>query len=309
MSRVRVLRVVVASPGDVQAERNLVRDVADELNQGIAADRGLRLEVIRWETDAFPNYHPGGPQGLIDPVLGIEDSDFLIGIFHKRFGTAGKDGQTGTEHEIRKAIEARKKKDLPHIMLYFKTQEFYPKTRKEYDQFGQVLRFRDDLPEEIFWWEYEEISDFERLLRGHLTRIIREYYPPARPPLIVTVGEELLRLIRHALKIVLVGLGCLLLGLGSIELGKVSVEAGHTEPDVEVVPEPARYPSESAYSTPNGTYIFSTTNICTTEPLIPSQKPIQVYVNGVSASGSCQVCLGVAGPDGLNDIGVVVECP
>ena len=74
-SDVRILRVLVASPGDVQAEREAVPKVVEGLNRGIAADRGLHLEVYRWETDAYPGFHAEGPQGLIDPILRIEDSD------------------------------------------------------------------------------------------------------------------------------------------------------------------------------------------------------------------------------------------
>src|SRR5215470_1758440 len=101
--RVNILRIVVASPGDVNAERDVVLEVVNEINRGVAADRGLRLEVIRWETDTYPGFHPEGPQGPIDKILRIEDCDVVIGIFWKRFGTPAKEGTTGTEHEIRRA--------------------------------------------------------------------------------------------------------------------------------------------------------------------------------------------------------------
>src|SRR5271157_4640500 len=63
-SRIQVLRVVVASPADVKAERDLVSGVLEELNKSMATDRGVRLEAVRWETDAYPGFHPAGPQGL-----------------------------------------------------------------------------------------------------------------------------------------------------------------------------------------------------------------------------------------------------
>src|SRR5437879_2025809 len=98
----RTLRIVVASPGDVQPERDAVEAVAIELNRGIAKDRNLVLEVLRWETDTSPGFHPQGPQGHIDPILDIEHCDLLISILWKRFGTASPllDGRTGTEHEF-----------------------------------------------------------------------------------------------------------------------------------------------------------------------------------------------------------------
>jgi hypothetical protein len=86
MDSVQVVKIVVASPGDVQAERQTLAAVIEELDRTIGVDRGSHLVLLRWETDAYPGFHPEGPQGLIDKILGIEDCDVLIGIFWKRFG-------------------------------------------------------------------------------------------------------------------------------------------------------------------------------------------------------------------------------
>ena len=64
MPQVQLLRIVVASPGDVQAEREALAAVVEELNRGLCQERSLRLELVRWETDAYPGFHPEGPQGL-----------------------------------------------------------------------------------------------------------------------------------------------------------------------------------------------------------------------------------------------------
>ena len=65
MDKVRVLRVVIASPGNVKAEREIIPRVIDEVNRNTARPRGLHLDVYRWETDSYPGFHPEGPQGLI----------------------------------------------------------------------------------------------------------------------------------------------------------------------------------------------------------------------------------------------------
>jgi hypothetical protein len=147
----QILRIVVASPGDVQAERDALPAVIEELNKGVAADRGLRLELYRWETDAYPGFHAEGPQGLIDELLRIEDCDVLIGIFWTRFGTPTKDAQSGTEHEIRLAYEAWKKHRRPQIMVYFNQKSCTPKSKAETDQWGQVLEFRESFPKDGLW--------------------------------------------------------------------------------------------------------------------------------------------------------------
>ncbi len=71
------------------------------------------LDLSRWETDAYPGMHSLGPQGFIDELtryqrLRIENSDILVGVFWKRFDTPVGDADSGTEHEIRRAMEAWK---------------------------------------------------------------------------------------------------------------------------------------------------------------------------------------------------------
>jgi hypothetical protein len=172
-TQVRLLRIVVASPGDVQTERDVLPEVLSELNLGVAADRCLRLELCRWETDAYPGFHPEGPQGLIDPILKIEDCDILVGIFWKRFGTPVGNAKSGTEHEFRLAYEAWTQKQRPHIQVYFNQKAYTPKNKEETDQWGQVLEFKKQFPKEGLWWHYKGKIQFERLVRNHLTQFLR----------------------------------------------------------------------------------------------------------------------------------------
>jgi hypothetical protein len=174
MPNVTIWRIVVASPEDVQRERDALPAVVAEINQGIAAENSLRLELSRWETDAYPGFHPEGPQGLIDASLRIDACDILIGIFWKRFGTPVHDANSGTEHEFHLAYEAWKRAHRPHIMMYFNQRPYKPKTRAEAEQWGQVLEFQQHFPKEGLWWSYRGKPQFERLVRQHLTRFIRE---------------------------------------------------------------------------------------------------------------------------------------
>lgn len=55
----------------------MIPAIVNELNKGIADERGVRLEVYRWETDAYPGFHSLGPQGQIDTCLRIDDCGIL----------------------------------------------------------------------------------------------------------------------------------------------------------------------------------------------------------------------------------------
>ena len=175
---VEILNIVIASPGDVPEERNLVEQVIAEINRHFANDRNLRLETARWEIDSYPGFHLDGPQGIIDTVLKIEDADILVGIFWTRFGTPGPDGKTGTEHEIDKAITAWNDKGSPQPMIYFRTEPFYPKDTEALGQFGQVLQYKEKLSAQSgFYWPYENSGKFKDELRGTLENYLADKYP------------------------------------------------------------------------------------------------------------------------------------
>ena len=168
------LRVVVASPSDVKSERDELKGIIDDINQGIAKDRGVRLEVSRWEADTYAGFHADGPQGLIDAVLRISECDLFVGIFWKRFGSPMLDGMTGTEHEFQLAYETWKQTQRPQIMVYFNQKAAVPKTPEEADQWKQVLEFQRQFPKEGLWWSYKGKAQFEKLVRQHLTAWLQQ---------------------------------------------------------------------------------------------------------------------------------------
>jgi hypothetical protein len=180
MAKVDLLRVVVVSPGDVQPERNCVESIADELNRGIGDLMKVRLDVVRWETDAFPGFSKAGSQGHIDTALQVEGADLVVGIFWKRFGTPVKDAASGTEHEIRGAYKSWEKTGSPQIMVYFNQAPPGNLTADESAQMEQVKQFqRDPIFKEGLYWNYSGPQEFEKLLRGHLTQYLRHRTTPA----------------------------------------------------------------------------------------------------------------------------------
>ena len=237
MEQVHVLRIVVASPGDVQAERDALPAVLEELNRGIAAAHGLRLELGRWETDAYPGFHPQGPQGLIDPILHIEDCDVLLGIFWKRFGTPTTEAGSGTEHEFLRAYAAWQQHGRPQIMVYFNQKAATPKTKAETDQWGQVLEFQQRFPREGLWWPYRGKAQFEKLVRNHLTQFLRQRgstapaAPHTRPGHDTPVSVQ-----QHGSGGIAIGSGAVAAGASGVAIG------GHVYGDVHLgtaaAPEP-----------------------------------------------------------------------
>ena len=173
----RVLKLVVASPSDVKPERDAVSDAVKELNDGVARHLGIGIELLRWETDTYPGFHPQGPQGLVDNALQIPNCDILVGIFWKRLGTPVRDAASGTEHEFKLAYEAWKRNARPQIMMYFKERSYTPTNKIETDQWGLVLEFKNNFPTEGFWRPFPSTRKFGEMFRKNLTNFLLERFP------------------------------------------------------------------------------------------------------------------------------------
>ena len=176
--QVTKLRVFVASPGDVWKERELLDDVIDELNRGIAADKRLVLELVRWETHAWPDIGEDA-QDVINRQ--IAPGDVFIGIMWNRFGTPTKRAESGTREEFDRAYAYWKKYGRPKIMFYFNRAPFSPSSEDELEQKRKVLAFKEELGDKgALYWEYNGADEFERAVREHLTQVIRQWEPEGK---------------------------------------------------------------------------------------------------------------------------------
>jgi hypothetical protein len=167
--KVQIVRIIVASPGDVAKERKMVTDAVNEVNKTIARPAGLHLDVWKWETDGTPGFHIDGPQGRVDELMGLADADIVIAIFWRRFGTPVADAGSGTEHELRKAQDAWTQTGKPEIWVYFCTEKYFP-TKAESEDRLKIIALQESL-DEALWWEYRR-TKFTPLIRTHLASYI-----------------------------------------------------------------------------------------------------------------------------------------
>ena len=65
MNSRKVLRVVVASPGDVARERDVVSKVFDEINRGVGHANDVLFEVWRWVRGGERERTPEDPGSVI----------------------------------------------------------------------------------------------------------------------------------------------------------------------------------------------------------------------------------------------------
>lgn len=174
----RELLVFVASPSDVDNERETVRRVADKVNAALGAELGLRLRVTGWE-DVPPDL--GRPQSQINPL--VEECDIFIGVLSRRWGRNTGTHTSGFQEEFELAVTRRADGQVPAVAVYFKVvpadvlADPGPELRR-------VLEFQSRLRDEhqALYHEFHAPADLETAL---MTFLIRHLARAAKP----TIGQ------------------------------------------------------------------------------------------------------------------------
>jgi len=112
------IRVFLASPGDLQDERRVAKEIADQVNKIFSDFEGYHVDLIGWE-DTLPQY--GRAQAVINQD--VETSDLFVGMLWERWGTPpSKDGKftSGFQEEYELAIGNRRAKGRPEMCIFLK---------------------------------------------------------------------------------------------------------------------------------------------------------------------------------------------
>src|SRR4051812_19989380 len=107
-----VFNVLIASPGDVQDERDIIREVVYEWNATHSRSRKIVLQPIGWETHSHPEMGDRA-QGVLNRQV-LEDADLLVAVFWTRIGTATGEAPGGSVEELTRHMDAGKP-----AMVYF----------------------------------------------------------------------------------------------------------------------------------------------------------------------------------------------
>lgn len=168
------IQVFVASPGDLEKERDLLATVIDELNRHWIPTLGAHLRLLRWETDVHPGFG-ADPQDIINEQIG-EDYDIFIGILWGGFGTKTPRAGSGTMEEFERALARRRSgSKYPEIMVYFKDTPI-ALTKIDTEQLRKIQAFRAELPKVgIIYADFSDESGFATALRGHLASVVRKF--------------------------------------------------------------------------------------------------------------------------------------
>src|SRR5690606_40857899 len=93
-----VVDVLIASPSDVPAERQAVRDAIHAWNCEHSRHRGCFFHPVMWESHSTPEFG-ASPQTILNRQV-VDHCDAVVGIFRTRLGSPTDVALSGTVEEI-----------------------------------------------------------------------------------------------------------------------------------------------------------------------------------------------------------------
>ena len=156
----KILRILIASPGDVGEERNVIPEIINEWNAINSVISKVVLMPIKWETHSAP-LMGDRPQAIINKQL-VKDCDVLVGVFWTRVGTNTGVAVSGTAEEIEQFVEMKKP-----VMLYFSQSPIEP-DKIDVTQFTTLKTFKEKMRLQGLTESYNGIPDFRQKLSRQL---------------------------------------------------------------------------------------------------------------------------------------------
>lgn len=159
-----VYRVFIASPSDVQQERQQARRVIYEWNDHNSENEQVILLPVMWETHSRATLELPA-QELIDREL-LEGCQILVCIFWGKVGTPTPQAESGTLEEFQRCVDSGKP-----VMVYFSRQPNPPDV--ESANIAALERVRQKIYKMGLAYSYDTLGEFEDKLGRHLTQTVR----------------------------------------------------------------------------------------------------------------------------------------
>lgn len=108
----------LASPSDVEREREIVTRAIDAWNQISGRRSGVYVELLKWETSVAAGFSDDG-QSVVNEEIG-EAYDALLCVFWGRLGTKTARSDSGTVEEYERASRRRTSENKVELAFLFK---------------------------------------------------------------------------------------------------------------------------------------------------------------------------------------------
>ena len=169
MAEVRkIIKVFLASPGDLKEERKAAKIVIDEFNSEWSAEIGYQVELVGWELTVSEF---GRAQAIINRDL--EGCELFVGMMWKHWGTSTGAYTSGFEEEFEESVKRREREGRPEISMFFKDIES-DFLRDPGDSLKKVIAFKEKLEtgHNILFQTFGNTRDFESKFRRAVTTYV-----------------------------------------------------------------------------------------------------------------------------------------
>jgi hypothetical protein len=185
-----VLSIFLASPADVSDERLRLAEVVADWNRAWSRNLGLRLDLLRWEDDAYPDIGDDA-QAVINQQI-PPDWDLFVGIMWSRFGSPTGRSGSGTQEELERALHRhRTAPESISVLFYFKDAPISP-SKIDPDQMLQVQAFKKSIRSYgLLTWDFVDTDQFEKLINLHITKHVQEWRRSKEGPATAAASKAL----------------------------------------------------------------------------------------------------------------------
>jgi hypothetical protein len=159
------ITVAIASPSDVQTEREAVQKVFTKWNDDNPQMAFLHPKM--WE-NATPEMG-GHPQHILNKKL-IDNSDLLVAILHSKLGTPTPNANSGTVEEIREFIT---QKGPRRAMLYFCKRPL--PVDIDPAELTRLNEFKTNMRQQGLYAEYTTRDEFQEQLYRHIDVKVQQF--------------------------------------------------------------------------------------------------------------------------------------
>lgn len=161
----KVFKILIASPGDVDEEREAIPEVIARWNNNNAETNHVVLLPVKWETHSAPLLGQRA-QGVINDQI-VTSCDMAIGVFWTRLGSPTGASESGTAEEIEWFIHNQKP-----VMVYFSSRSIDPKAL-DIDQYKSLKEFEKKMQNLGLTGSYTSITDFKEQLLNQISINVR----------------------------------------------------------------------------------------------------------------------------------------
>jgi hypothetical protein len=192
MASATIIRLFIASPGDVADARSAVlNEIVPDLNNTWGLRHDIILQTLDWRANVTP-WLGKPPEPTILQQIPVNKWDLFIGILWSRFGTptgstnpqTNQPFQSGTEEEFTLAYQSNQSRGVPQMLLYrclapVKPDQIDPTQLQLVQDFFKQFQYGGPLFG--LYSTYQTVDEFKRLVRQHLDSALREVWLGQKP--------------------------------------------------------------------------------------------------------------------------------